>query len=72
MPARRNIAPEVATARAYLAGLTARHASESDIDAARAALAEANARAAIRRWQLGPAARTRLAILLLGGDDVAA
>ena len=71
MPERRNTPPEVARARARLAGLTARGADPEVIARARIRLDAASARAAAQKWRRLPAAdRMELASLILtGGDD---
>jgi len=71
MPERRqrNVRPEIASARARLAALTARRADPDAIATARAALASARARAAVCELLGLPAAeRMQLAGLLLTGS----
>jgi hypothetical protein len=65
-PKRRNIAPEVSSARGRVAGLTQAGASPDLIEAARADLREANAEAALNRF-LTPEAQIRLARRILAG-----
>jgi hypothetical protein len=67
--------PEVAAARARVAGLTARRADPKTIETARAGLRAAKARAAVRGLLTLPATeRAQLAVMLLtgGGTDAAA
>ncbi len=77
-PRRRKPSPEVARARARLAGLTSRRASPEAISRARADLTEARGRAAVRAalgrlLELPDAERAQLAgLLLAGGGDHAA
>lgn len=71
---RRNVRPDVAAARSRLANLASKGATLEQIDAARAELAAAKARAAVRELLPLPAAeRMELAALLLtgAGDDAA-
>ncbi len=73
MPERRNIPPEVARARARLAGLTAREADPEVIARARLSLDAASARAAVQKWQHLPVGdRAQLPALILAGDGDAA
>ena len=71
---RRNVRPEIARARARLGSLTYRGAAPEAIDAARADLRSAKARAVVRELLPLPAAdRMELAALLLkGAGDAAA
>jgi hypothetical protein len=71
-PRRRNVRPEIAAARARL-GAAVREADAEAIAAARADLASAKARAAVRELLTLPAAeRMQLAGLLLTGSGDAA
>lgn len=70
---RRRVSPDIARARARLAGLTARGADPAVISSARAELGELTAAADIRRWPPLPAeTRKRLAAMVLTGGDHAA
>jgi hypothetical protein len=73
MPASRNVPPDVARARSSLGRKIQLDAPPEEIKAARDELAEANAKAAIKRivdsWpSLTPAQRERLALLLHPGN----